>query len=72
MEKRIKKFWIAGFFLPAINATVFSLLKHRTKEVKTNMYFKFKRGVYIKAGFLVKISLALLTYLLRLAGARID
>ena len=23
MEKRIKKFWIAGFFLPAINATVF-------------------------------------------------
>ena len=24
MEKRIKKFWIAGFFLPAINATVFS------------------------------------------------
>ena len=25
MEKRIKKFWIAGFFLPAINATVISL-----------------------------------------------
>ena len=24
MEKRIKSFWIAGFFLPAINATVFS------------------------------------------------
>ena len=24
MEKRIKKFWSAGFFLPAINATVFS------------------------------------------------
>ena len=24
MEKRIKTFWIAGFFLPAINATVFS------------------------------------------------
>ena len=23
MEKEIKKFWIAGFFLPAINATVF-------------------------------------------------
>ena len=23
MEKQIKKFWIAGFFLPAINATVF-------------------------------------------------
>ena len=23
MEKRIKKFWVAGFFLPAINATVF-------------------------------------------------
>ena len=25
MEKRIKIFWIAGFFLPAINATVFNL-----------------------------------------------
>ena len=24
MEKQIKKIWIAGFFLPAINATVFS------------------------------------------------
>ena len=24
IEKRIKKFWTAGFFLPAINATVFS------------------------------------------------
>ena len=24
MEKGIKKFWVAGFFLPAINATVFS------------------------------------------------
>ena len=24
MEKRIKKFWTAGFFLPAINATVFN------------------------------------------------
>ena len=24
MEKRIKKFWIAGFFLHVINATVFS------------------------------------------------
>ena len=24
MEKRIKNFWTAGFFLPAINATVFS------------------------------------------------
>ena len=24
MEKQIKKFWIAGFFLPAINATVFN------------------------------------------------
>ena len=23
MEKQIKNFWIAGFFLPAINATVF-------------------------------------------------
>ena len=27
MEKRIKKFWIAGFFIPAINATVFSTFK---------------------------------------------
>ena len=25
MEKQIKKFWIAVFFLPAINATVFIL-----------------------------------------------
>ena len=25
MEKRMKKFLIAGFFLPAINATVFSI-----------------------------------------------
>ena len=24
MEKKIKKSWIAGFFLPAINATVFT------------------------------------------------
>ena len=24
MEKRIKNFWVAGFFLPTINATVFS------------------------------------------------
>ena len=27
MEKRIKFFWIAGFFLPAINATVFRQLR---------------------------------------------
>ena len=27
MLKNWKKFWIAGFFLPAINATVFTLLK---------------------------------------------
>ena len=25
-EERIKNFWIAGFFLPAINATVFNVL----------------------------------------------
>ena len=25
MEKQIKNFWVAGFFLPAINATVFSV-----------------------------------------------
>ena len=24
LEKRIKKFWVAGIFLPAINATVFT------------------------------------------------
>ena len=26
MEKQIKKFWVAGFFSPAINATVFTIL----------------------------------------------
>ena len=26
MEKQIRKFWIAGFFVPAINATVFNSL----------------------------------------------
>ena len=28
MEKRIKNFWVAGFFLPAINATVFNPKRH--------------------------------------------
>ena len=38
MEKRIKKFWVAGFFLPAINATVFSKLN----KSFTVLYFQFK------------------------------
>ena len=25
MEKKVKKIWVAGFFLAAINATVFSM-----------------------------------------------
>ena len=32
MENRIKKNWIAGFFLPAINATVFSV-ENRSTDV---------------------------------------
>ena len=35
MEKQIKNFWVAGFFLPAINATVFS--KARIPLVTTSM-----------------------------------
>ena len=27
MEKRIKKIWVAGLFLPAVNATVFRVFK---------------------------------------------
>ena len=34
MEKRIKFFWIAGFFLPAINATVFKVWTF-SKEIHT-------------------------------------
>ena len=30
METQIQKFWIAGFFLPAINATVFKTVVKRT------------------------------------------
>ena len=30
MEKQIKNFWIAGFFLPAINATVFNMIQTET------------------------------------------
>ena len=32
MEKRIKFFWTAGFFLPAINATVFNTSLHSLNE----------------------------------------
>ena len=31
MEKRIKIFWNAGFFLPAINATVFMIFQKTQK-----------------------------------------
>ena len=41
MEKRIKKFWIAGFFLPAINATVF-----RAEILEKNRWFWEKRCVH--------------------------
>ena len=34
MKKRIKFFWIAGFFLPAINATVFRNISRNRSENK--------------------------------------
>ena len=37
MEKRIKRFWVAGFFLPAINATVFR--KSKIADVNS-LFFK--------------------------------
>ena len=42
MEKRIKTFWVAGFFLPAINATVFriskSLIAEFMKQIKASLF----------------------------------
>ena len=34
IEKRIKIFWVAGFFLPAINTTVFTHLSFRQIDLK--------------------------------------
>ena len=42
MKKRINFFWTAGFFLPAINATVFSIRTeklHKMKLKKTYIFF---------------------------------
>ena len=41
MEKRIKKFWIAGFFLPTINATVFRLWFEIRKNWESWKILKF-------------------------------
>ena len=46
MEKRIKKIWTAGFFLPAINATVFSW--------RSNNYKKHQNLIEIEANKLVQ------------------
>ena len=43
MEKRIKKFWIAGFFSPAINATVSSMELIHTVLVDAKNSFKNHR-----------------------------
>ena len=37
MEKLNEKFWIAGFFLPAINATVFSNTVRRELYLEVNV-----------------------------------
>jgi hypothetical protein len=44
MEKRIIFFWTAGFFLPAINATVFSTERnHTSKESSDTQLFGSER-----------------------------
>ena len=43
MEKKIKKKWVVGFYLPVINAIFFSLLK----EFKSKKNFKYNHK-YVK------------------------
>ena len=51
IEKGIKNFWIAGFFLPAINATVFSVsfYKYCSNHVKGQNTFqpKPKKNIFL-------------------------
>ena len=50
MEKQIKFFWIAGFFLPAINATVFKSEHIFQRRSKMICFSKKVSNIELKTG----------------------